>query len=92
MLKRVCDSSSNWDCYIIDANGYIIYSRYDQEIGKFYGIISGGGALMINMVDNELYRNISVFNYQAVKDDEQKDPFTTGRSSSVLNVRMLRYI
>lgn len=78
---------SDWDCYVIDANGYIIYSRKDHEIGKFYGTTNGGGALMVDMVEKGLYRNISMFDYQGLKDEERNDPFTVGASPSLMNVR-----
>lgn len=85
-----CESiESPCDCYIIDQNGYIIHSPREDEIGKFFGTVDGGAAAMGQMVKDKIFREISMFDYQAI-DDEKNDPVNSA-SSSIFNVHFTVY-
>ncbi|XP_012158021.1 voltage-dependent calcium channel subunit alpha-2/delta-3 isoform X4 [Ceratitis capitata] len=52
------------ECYVIDNNGFIIISPYRQEIGKFFGEINGG--IMLRLVEEKVFKQVVVYDYQAV--------------------------
>lgn len=53
-------------CYLLDQNGYVVLcnteTRY-QDAGKFMGIVDG--AVMESMIKQELYKAVSIYDYQA---------------------------
>jgi voltage-dependent calcium channel alpha-2/delta-3 len=49
---------------VLDNNGYIIVSESLKDTGKFFGEVQGN--IMEIMVQEDLYKRIRVFDYQAV--------------------------
>lgn len=49
---------------MLDNNGYIIVSESLKDTGKFFGEVQGN--IMEMMVQEDLYKRIRVFDYQAV--------------------------
>ncbi|XP_034475779.1 voltage-dependent calcium channel subunit alpha-2/delta-3 [Drosophila innubila] len=52
------------DCYILDNNGFVIISTRVHETGRFFGEING--AIMMRLVEEEVYKRVIVYDYQAV--------------------------
>lgn len=60
-------SSDVLDCYVIDHNGYVVLSEIKNDTGKFFGEIQGStGAIMAAMVELNIFREIVVFDLQAL--------------------------
>lgn len=61
-------SSDELDCYVIDHNGYVVLSEIKNDTGKFFGELQGGstGAIMAAMVELNIFREIVVFDLQAL--------------------------
>ncbi|XP_046753352.1 voltage-dependent calcium channel subunit alpha-2/delta-4 isoform X1 [Diprion similis] len=59
--KKTC-ASEELDCYILDNNGFIIISERHEHTGKFFGEIDG--TIMDSLVQDRIYRNITVVDYQ----------------------------
>jgi hypothetical protein len=49
---------------VLDNNGYIIVSESLKDTGKFFGEVQGD--IMEIMVQEDLYKRIRLFDYQAV--------------------------
>lgn len=49
---------------MLDSNGYIVVSESLKDTGKFFGEVQG--SIMEMMVQEELYKRIHIFDYQAV--------------------------
>lgn len=49
---------------MLDNNGYIIVSESLKDTGKFFGEVQGN--IMEIMVQEDLYKRIRLFDYQAV--------------------------
>jgi voltage-dependent calcium channel alpha-2/delta-3 len=49
---------------VLDNNGYIVVSESLKDTGKFFGEVQGN--IMEIMVQEDLYKRIRVFDYQAV--------------------------
>jgi voltage-dependent calcium channel alpha-2/delta-3 len=49
---------------VLDNNGYIVVSESLKDTGKFFGEVQGN--VMEIMVQEDLYKRIRVFDYQAV--------------------------
>ena len=58
------------DCYVIDNNGYIILSESDNHTGHFFGEIEG--AIMESMVESKIFKEIIVYDFQALCFEEVK--------------------
>ncbi|XP_060849849.1 voltage-dependent calcium channel subunit alpha-2/delta-3 isoform X2 [Rhopalosiphum padi] len=61
--KDTCQSLER-DCYILDNNGYIIASENPMDTGKFFGKVKG--PIMNMMVEEKIYKKITIFDYQGV--------------------------
>ncbi|XP_039276576.1 voltage-dependent calcium channel subunit alpha-2/delta-4 isoform X2 [Nilaparvata lugens] len=57
-----CQSDTH-DCYVIDGNGYVVWSR-DNLTGVFFGDMEG--AVMEAMVSKNIFRRIKMFDYQGL--------------------------
>lgn len=73
------------ECYVIDNNGFIIISPYRQEIGKFFGEINGG--IMLRLVEEKVFKQVVVYDYQAVCFESSGD---MNASNSLLSVSELQ--
>lgn len=70
--KRTC-ASDNLDCYILDNNGFVIISEEMEHTGKFFGQIDG--TIMDSLVQDRIYKRITVNDYQGVCSDSD-NPYT----------------
>ncbi|KAL5282154.1 CACNA2D4 family protein [Megaselia abdita] len=70
--KRTC-ASDNLDCYVLDNNGFIIISEQPSHTGNFFGQIDG--TIMDSLVQDKIYKRISVVDYQGFCSDAN-NPFT----------------
>lgn len=52
------------DCFVLDNNGYIVFSERQNDTGKFFGEIEG--AIMESMVDINIYKVVPVYDLQAL--------------------------
>lgn len=73
-----CDSDTH-DCYVIDNNGYIILSNDSDDTGRFFGEVQGRA--MQTLVDMQVFKAITVYDYQAVckvlKNEQTATSFAT---------------
>lgn len=70
--KKTC-ASDELDCYLLDNNGFIILSENSEHTGKFFGTIDG--TIMDSLVQDRIYRKISLMNYQGLCPDRE-NPYT----------------
>ncbi|CAG2100560.1 unnamed protein product [Medioppia subpectinata] len=61
--KVIC-SAEEVDCYLLDNNGFIIYSENFVDTGKFFGEVDN--SLMEAMVAKNVYRSVHFYDYQAI--------------------------
>ncbi|XP_064632640.1 voltage-dependent calcium channel subunit alpha-2/delta-3-like isoform X3 [Lineus longissimus] len=73
--------SDKMNCYLLDENGFILFSKKDTEIGKFFGEVDG--ALLSDLVDKKVYKRVTVYDYQGVCNIY--DNIMSGASSFILN-------
>lgn len=66
------------ECYVLDNHGYVIVSRNPIDTGKFLGEISG--RLMQNLVNENIYDEVNVTDYQGVCEDNINE----GNPASIL--------
>lgn len=64
-----CDDTHS--CYVIDNNGYIILSNHEEDTGRFFG--EKEGKAMQKLVDLEIFKMITVYDYQAVCKEPKED-------------------
>ncbi|XP_055843710.1 voltage-dependent calcium channel subunit alpha-2/delta-3 isoform X3 [Episyrphus balteatus] len=57
-------TSENIDCYLLDNNGYVVISPRRPETGRFFGEVNG--ALMRRLIEERVYKEVVIFDYQAV--------------------------
>lgn len=82
-----CISNCNEDdvsCYVIDNNAYVLLSDNNNDTGKFFGEIAG--AVMEAMVEKELYKQIEVYDYQALCKVDENDGSFASMLRSVSNI------
>lgn len=70
--KKTC-ASEELDCYLLDNNGFIILSENSEHTGKFFGHIDG--TIMDSLVQDRIYRKVSMMNYQGLCPDRE-NPYT----------------
>ncbi|XP_030025164.1 voltage-dependent calcium channel subunit alpha-2/delta-3 isoform X4 [Manduca sexta] len=80
--------SDNWDCYLVDNNGWIVVSEDGNQTGQFFGKIRPD--IMLRLVEEKIFKAVHVVDYQAVCFREKK---TTNPASRLLtpleNVRIV---
>lgn len=81
---RVRCSPGALDCYIIDANGYIVVSMQKDEVGQFSGEVEGLAPIMEQMIAENIFRQITLFNYQAFCEEEKQKDITTSAAGNLL--------
>ncbi|XP_017029927.1 voltage-dependent calcium channel subunit alpha-2/delta-3 isoform X6 [Drosophila kikkawai] len=59
------------DCYILDNNGYVVISTRVHETGRFFGEVNG--AIMKRLLEENVYRKVVVYDYQAVCFESKND-------------------
>ncbi|XP_063239113.1 voltage-dependent calcium channel subunit alpha-2/delta-4 [Bacillus rossius redtenbacheri] len=57
-------TSGEFDCYILDSNGYVIVSERKNDTGKFFGEIDGG--VFETMKFNGIFKKLRMFDYQSL--------------------------
>jgi hypothetical protein len=75
---------------VLDNNGYILISEDNvNDTGRFFGEIEG--AIIEVMVDQGVYRRITVYDYQGLCKNETRgnETNTDGSASGLISVRML---
>lgn len=70
------------DCYILDNNGYVVISTRVHETGRFFGEVNG--AIMKRLLEENVYKRVIVYDYQAVCFKSKND---NNASSMLLSVR-----
>lgn len=68
------------DCYVIDNNGYIILSENPDDTGRFFG--EAEGRAMQTLVDLQIFKSITVYDYQAVCVKQAEDETNENSSAS----------
>ncbi|XP_011505045.1 PREDICTED: voltage-dependent calcium channel subunit alpha-2/delta-4 [Ceratosolen solmsi marchali] len=63
VCKKNC-ASDELDCYILDNNGFTIFSEKHEHTGKFFGDIDG--TIMDSLVQDKIFRKVSVVDYQGI--------------------------
>ncbi|XP_052873688.1 voltage-dependent calcium channel subunit alpha-2/delta-3 [Anopheles cruzii] len=56
--------TGDYQCYVIDNNGFVVISEQLQETGAFFGEVKP--AFMQRLLDDGVFRNVTVYDYQAV--------------------------
>ncbi|XP_050073473.1 voltage-dependent calcium channel subunit alpha-2/delta-3 isoform X4 [Anopheles maculipalpis] len=56
--------TGDYQCYVIDNNGFVVISEQLQETGAFFGEVKP--AFMQRLLDDSIFRNVTVYDYQAV--------------------------
>ncbi|XP_069358648.1 voltage-dependent calcium channel subunit alpha-2/delta-3 isoform X5 [Maniola hyperantus] len=65
-----CNVTDNWDCYLVDSNGWIIVSEDSTQTGQFFGKIRPD--IMMKLVEEEVFKTVHIIDYQAVCFREKK--------------------
>lgn len=63
------------DCYVIDNNGYILLSEKPDDVGRFFG--EAAGRAMQTLVELQIFKAITVYDYQAVCVKEDDDDMSS---------------
>lgn len=57
-------TSDNFECFVLDDNGYVMLAPDASDTGKFFGEVRG--KLMQQLVAESVYRLINISDYQAI--------------------------
>lgn len=55
---------------MIDNNGYVIISENHNETGEYFGEVPFGGAIMESMIEMEIFKKLTVYDFQALCSEE----------------------
>ncbi|XP_061385682.1 voltage-dependent calcium channel subunit alpha-2/delta-3 isoform X1 [Danaus plexippus] len=81
-------TSDNWDCYLVDNNGWIIVSKDTTQTGQFFGKVRPD--IMMKLVEEDVFKAVHIIDYQAVCFREKK---TTNPATMLLTpLENLRHI
>lgn len=72
--------SQEISCFVIDSNAYVLLHTKGPENGIFFGHYPRAGAVMEVMIENELFKRIEVYDYQALCKIDEND----GNSAFIL--------
>ncbi|XP_035715688.1 voltage-dependent calcium channel subunit alpha-2/delta-4 isoform X3 [Folsomia candida] len=61
--KKTCESGE-YDCYVLDDNGFVLISEKRGETGRFFGEIDG--MVMEMLVNSDVYKRVRIVDHQAV--------------------------
>lgn len=67
---------------MIDNNGYIIVSENSSDTGRFFGDVEWRA--MLELVELQIFKNITVYDYQAVCIKEENEAQGDGTSCATL--------
>eukprot|EP00096_Caligus_rogercresseyi_P006770 TRINITY_DN2360_c0_g1_i7.p1 TRINITY_DN2360_c0_g1~~TRINITY_DN2360_c0_g1_i7.p1 ORF type:complete len:691 (+),score=187.76 TRINITY_DN2360_c0_g1_i7:226-2298(+) len=67
---RTCASDS-LECYVVDNNGFVMISEDPIHTGKFFGEVDG--TIMESLIQHNIYKEIEIFDYQAICLETKKD-------------------
>ncbi|XP_048489046.1 voltage-dependent calcium channel subunit alpha-2/delta-3 isoform X2 [Plutella xylostella] len=56
--------SDNWDCYLVDNNGWVVVSEDSSNTGQFFGKVRPD--IMSTLLQEEVFRAVHMMDYQAV--------------------------
>ncbi|XP_062542723.1 voltage-dependent calcium channel subunit alpha-2/delta-3 isoform X3 [Armigeres subalbatus] len=56
--------TGDYQCYVIDNNGFVVISEQLQETGAFFGEVKP--AFMQRLIDDGIFKNVTIYDYQAV--------------------------
>ncbi|XP_065086462.1 voltage-dependent calcium channel subunit alpha-2/delta-3 isoform X3 [Ochlerotatus camptorhynchus] len=56
--------TGDFQCYVIDNNGFVVISEQLQETGAFFGEVKP--AFMQRLIDDGMFKNVTIYDYQAV--------------------------
>ena len=76
--------SDTLDCYLIDGNGYIIFSEVNNDTGRCFVEIEG--AIMEAMISKKIFRHVVMFDYQAICSNQSSFPSSASNLLSVSNI------
>jgi voltage-dependent calcium channel alpha-2/delta-3 len=57
-------ASDDFECFVLDDNGYVIVSNDMADTGRFFGEVRG--AAMRQMIEEKIYERVTIFDYQAI--------------------------
>lgn len=57
-------ASDDFECFVLDDNGYVIVSPDISETGRFFGEVRG--MLMHHLVKERVFKVITIYDYQAI--------------------------
>lgn len=57
-------ASDDFECFVLDENGYVVISPELSDTGKFFGEVRS--LLMNHLYSEKVYKNITIYDYQAV--------------------------
>lgn len=57
-------ASDDFECFVLDDNGYIVIAPELSDTGKFFGEVRG--LLMFLLVNERIYKKMTIYDYQAV--------------------------
>ncbi|XP_053612990.1 voltage-dependent calcium channel subunit alpha-2/delta-3 isoform X3 [Plodia interpunctella] len=80
--------SENWDCYLVDSNGWVVVSEDSNQTGQFFGKIRPD--VMGRLIEEDIYKAVHLVDYQAVCFREKKvaNP-ATSLLTPLENIRLL---
>lgn len=77
--NRTC-ASDDFDCYVLDNHGYVVVGPKLSDTGKFFGELQGWA--MQRFLDESIYKEVVIYDYQAVCFAERH----TGNAAGILQL------